>query len=72
MEKDYVVKSVSIKKDLSWNIYSYSINYYHKKNERFIYTASYSIEDFKKLYPWIDPNSLVGQSIWVKRELILK
>lgn len=72
MEKDYVVKSVSIKKDSTWKIYAISINYYHNKNEKFIYTASYSYEDFKKLFWDLDANSIVWQRIGVKRELILK
>lgn len=72
MEKDYVIKSISLKKDMSWKIYSYWINYYHEKNPNFIYNATYSSEDFKKLYGDLDLNSLVWQRIWVKRELILK
>jgi len=72
MEKNYYVKSVSIKKDSTWKPYSYSVYYYHEKNPNFIYGESWSSEDFKKLYWDIDLNSLVWQRIGVKKELILK
>ena len=72
MEKEYYIKSVSINKDSTGKVYSYGIRYYHEKNDKFIYSATYSAEDFKKLYWDIDLNALVWQKIWVKRELILK
>lgn len=72
MEKEYYIKSVSIKKDMSWKVYSYGIYYYHEKNPNFTYSATYSAEDFKKLYGDLDLNAFVWQKIAVKRELIFK
>lgn len=72
MDKDYTVKSVKIDKDSSWNAFSYRINYYHQNNEKFIYSCTYSVADFKKLYWDLDINTLVWQRIGVERKLILK
>jgi len=72
MDKEYYIKSVSINKDSTWKVYSYSIRYYHQNNDKFIYSANYSAEDFKKIYGDIDLNALVGQKIGVERKLILK
>ena len=41
MEKDYVIKSVSIKKDSSWKIFSIGINYYHQNKPESIILQTY-------------------------------
>ena len=72
MEKDYVIKSVSVKKDSTWKIFSIGINYYHQNKPDFVSNMTFSPEDFKKLYWDLDINTMVGQRVWLEKKLILR
>jgi hypothetical protein len=75
MEKNYIIKSVSLKKDMSWKTIGYNINYHHEKSPDYISSAFYTVEDFTKLFgiTW-DSNvqALVGQRVWLEKKLIIK
>ena len=75
MEKNYIIKSVSVKKDLAWKTVWYTINYHHQKSPDYVSSQFYTVEDFTKLFgiTW-DSNvqALVWQSCWLKKELIIK
>lgn len=72
IEENYYIKSVSIKKDLAWKVFSYTISYYREWNDKFISSFTFTVEDFRKLYWDIDINSLTWQKCKIKKELLLK
>ena len=72
IEDNYYIKSVSIKRDLAWKPFAYTISYYREWNDKFISSFSFTVEDFKKLYGDIDVNTLTGSRCKIKKELILK
>ena len=75
MEKNYLIKSVSVKKDMAWKTVGYTINYHHQKSPDYVSSAFFTVEDFTKLY-WItwDSNvqALVWQSCALEKKLIIK
>lgn len=75
MEKSYVIKSVVPKAWTDWKVLWYSINYHHKSFPDNISSQFYSVEDMKTLFNITNEsqaNSLVWQSCWLKKELIIK
>lgn len=75
MEKNYVIKSVVPKSWTDWKVLGYSINYHHKNFTDNISSQFYSVEDMKNLFNITNEsqaNSLVWQSCWLKKELIIK
>lgn len=75
MEKNYIIKTISIKKDMSWKTVWYTINYHHEKSPDYVNSAFFTCEDFTKLY-WItwDSNvqALVWQRVGLEKKLIIK
>ena len=73
MEKNYIIKSISLKKDMAWNTVWYTINYHHEKSE-FISSVFFTVEDFAKVY-WITWDSkvqgLVWQRVGLEKKLII-
>lgn len=76
MEKNYIIKSVVPKTQVSdWKILGYSINYHHKNFVDSIQSAFYSVEDMKTLFNITNESqaqSLVWQSCWIEKKLIIK
>lgn len=75
MEKNYVIKSVVPKAWTDWKILGYSINYHHKTFTENISSQFYSVEDMKNLFGIQNESqaqALVGQSCWLKKELVIK
>lgn len=75
MEKNYVIKSVVPKSWTDWKVVWYSINYHHRNFSDNISSQFYTVEDMKNLFNIQNEsqaNSLVGQSCWLKKELIIK
>lgn len=68
----FVIKSVSELKDSSNKLYAIKVNYYHEKNDKFISSQQFTVEDYKKLYWDLNYNTLVWQKVKIKEELILK
>ena len=68
----YVIKSVTEKKDLSWNVFAITIVYYHEKNENFTTSQTFTVADFKKLYWDLNLKTLPWKSVSIKEELIIK
>ena len=75
MEKNYVIKSVVSKAGTDWKVLGYSINYHHKNFPDSVQSQFYSVEDMKNLFNINNESqamSLVWQSCWIKKELIIK
>lgn len=71
IKEGYVIKNVTEKKDMAWKVFAYTISYYHEKNENFISSQTFTVEDFKKLYGDKNIKSLPGSSCKIKEELLL-
>lgn len=75
MEKNYVIKSVVAKAWTDWKVLWYSINYHHKNFPDSVQSQFYSVEDMKNLFNInndTQASSLIWQSCWIKKELIIK
>lgn len=75
MEKNYVIKSVVAKAGTDWKVLGYSINYHHKSFPDSVQSQFYSVDDMKNLFNINNESqasSLVGQSVWIKKELVIK
>ena len=75
MEKNYIIKSVVAKSWTDWKVLWYSINYHHKNFPDSVQSQFYSVEDMKNLFGIQNESqasSLVWQSCWIKKELIIK
>ena len=75
MEKNYVIKSVVAKAGSDWKVLGYSVNYHHKNFPDSVQSQFYSVEDMKNFFNVLNESqamSLVWQSCWIKKELIIK
>lgn len=75
MEKNYIIKSVVAKSWTDGKVLGYSINYHHKNFPDSIQSQFYSVDDMKNLFNINNESqavALVGQSCWIKKELIIK
>lgn len=75
MEKNYVIKSVVAKAGSDWKVLGYNINYHHRNYPESVQSQFYSVEDMKNFFGINNEqqaSSLVGQSCWIKKELIIK
>ncbi len=75
MDKNYIIKSVVAKSWTDWKVLGYSINYHHKNFPDSVQSQFYSVEDMKNLFGIQNESqasSLVWQSCWIKKELIIK
>lgn len=75
MEKNYIIKSVVPKAWTDWKVLGYSINYHHKNYSDSVQSQFYSVEDMKTLFNVVNESqaqSLVWQSCWIEKKLIIK
>lgn len=75
MEKNYIIKSVVAKAWTDWKVVGYSINYHHRSYPDSIQSQFYSVDDMKNLFNINNESqasSLVGQSCWIEKNLIIK
>ena len=73
MEKNYIVKSISVKVDSKWKCCGYNINYHHKNYPDSIQSQFYSVEDMKEMY-WKSNEAQVmdlkGKELAIEKKLI--